>query len=71
VIIQVRIHIIESDINYLLLGPKAKKLKSDVSGGKGSAIGNGLQAKGKKTVGSDEDDDDDDDEESVSSDDSV
>ncbi len=32
------------------------------------AVGNGLQAKGKKNVDSDEDDDDDDDDESVSSD---
>ncbi len=47
---------------YLQIDPKSKKLKSDTFGGKGLAGSNGLQAKGKKSLGSDEEDDDDDDE---------
>ena len=50
---------IEFNFPSSLVGPKAKKAKSDGFGGKTPAIGNGLQAKGKKT--SDDDDDDDDD----------
>ncbi len=56
---------------FLQPGPKAKKLKSDTSAGKGLANKNGLTGKGKKAATSDDDEDedvgdDDDDEESVS-----
>ena len=49
-------------------GPKSKKLKNDAPVAKGSAVTNGVPAKGKKPVDSDDDDgdDDDDDDESVS-----